>query len=266
VSIWRELVVYARVIAVGFEITFKTMINPMFLIFAILIQPMILALLALWMLPDAAETQAISVVVGAGLTGLWSIILFYSSGSLGFERRNRTLEPLAAAPTPLAVILFAKNLAYVAQWLASTVFAYGVISLALGHPLRIAQPGFFAISLALTLLAFVTFGLILGTAFLLNPELLRWRNGMEYPVYLLGGFLFPIALLPAWTTPLSYALAPYWAARILHASAIGAATWSEALLCWGLLLAFSAASVIASAWLFRRVLYKVRVDATLGQY
>jgi hypothetical protein len=39
----------------------------------------------------------------------------------------------------------------------------------------------------------------------------QWQNAMEFPVYILAGFLFPIALLPDWTGPISYALPPYWA-------------------------------------------------------
>jgi ABC-2 type transport system permease protein len=46
-------------------------------------------------------------------------------------------------------------------------------------------------------------------------------NCIEYPIFILCGILFPIEMLPKWTTPLSYILSPTWAARILRMSVEG---------------------------------------------
>jgi ABC-2 type transport system permease protein len=78
--------------------------------------------------------------------------------------------------------------------------------------------------------------------------------------------LFPIALLPDWTTPLSYLLSPYWAARALHGAARGEAGAAEMALCWGMMLLFSALYVGLARWLFQMVMRKARVDATLNMY
>ncbi|MBI5565728.1 MAG: ABC transporter permease, partial [Chloroflexi bacterium] len=98
----------------------------------------------------------------------------------------------------------------------------------------------------------------------LNPDVQRWQNGLEYPVYILCGFLFPIALLPGWTTPVSYLLAPYWAARALHATSSGGAEFSEVALCWGMMVLFSVVYVLVSRRLFRVMLRRARIAATLG--
>ena len=91
----------------------------------------------------------------------------------------------------------------------------------------------------------------------------QWQNAMEFPVYILAGFLFPIAMLPVWTVPISYALPPYWAAIALHGTTTGAASISNILSAWGLMLAFSIVDLLIASWLFKVMLYKVRVDATL---
>jgi len=83
-------------------------------------------------------------------------------------------------------------------------------------------------------------------------------------MYILAGFMFPIALLPGWTTPISYALAPYWAARALHATSSGNVSLSEVFLSWGMMLLFSVIYLLLSGWLFRVMVHKARVDATLS--
>ncbi len=65
-------------------------------------------------------------------------------------------------------------------------------------------------------------------------------------------------------TPLSYLLAPYWAARALHATSSGGADFGEVALCWGMMLLFSVIYVIISRGLFRLMLRRARTDATLN--
>ena len=83
-------------------------------------------------------------------------------------------------------------------------------------------------------------------------------------MFIVGGFLFPVILLPTWTTPISYVLAPFWAAQALHATSSGGASLGYVLLCWGLLVGFSVLYWFISAWLFRVLLRRAREEATLG--
>jgi ABC-2 type transport system permease protein len=121
----------------------------------------------------------------------------------------------------------------------------------------------FFISLIFTVFSLVCFGLILASFFILIPDFQRMVNTLEFPVYILCGFLFPIALLPGWTTPLSYILSPYWAAEALHGAAQGTLTNGQIMVAWGWMVFFSVVNVLASAWLYRVILRKARADATL---
>ncbi len=249
---------------VAAEMALRSNVLDSFVLFGLLLQPLIIAILAMWMLQDRGGDYAIFVVVGSGLTGLWSSLLFISGSGITSERWSGTLESLTGVPTPLTWIILGKNLANVTQSLVSMVVAYVLASLFFGYPLTVAQPLLFMVSLIFMVISFVAFGMVIAPAFVLNPDIQRWQNAMEFPVYILCGFLFPIALLPGWTTPLSYLLAPYWAARALHISSSLQGGTPEILACWGMMLLLSAVYLIVARRLFRITVRRARVDATLG--
>jgi ABC-2 type transport system permease protein len=252
-----------RVIFASFRITLYQNFIDSFILFGILVQPLIIAILGLWMLRERGGDYGIFVVVGSGMSGLWTSLVFVSGNSITVERWTGTLELLVGQPTPMHLIIYGKNLANVLQSLLSMVVSYLLASILFSIPIQIDQPLAFAFSLLLAVFAFVSFGLIVAPIFVMNPSVQRWQNSMEYPIYILAGFLFPIALLPDWTTPLSYLLAPYWAARALHGASSGGASLEELALSWGMMLLFSIIYVFASRLLFRVMLHKARVDATL---
>jgi ABC-2 type transport system permease protein len=260
----RTLIKYWRTILVVAEMTVRQQLMDGFIVFTVLFQPIIIAVMAMWMLKDKGPEYAMFVVVGSGLTGLWSSLLFISGNSINVERWFGTLESLVAIPTPFEVLAFGKNLANVLQSLFSMVLSYFVAAWLFGYPLEVQQPGLFAVSMALTVFAFICFGLVIAPIFIMSPAVQQWQNGLEFPVYLLGGFLFPIALLPGWTTPLSYLLPPYWAAVALHGSSTGGAAAQEVYFAWGMMGLFSLFDLLISARLFKVMLFKARADATLG--
>lgn len=260
----RVLFRYWRPVLVVAEMTIRQQLMDGFVVFTILFQPIMIALLGLWMLKGRGAEGAMFVVVGSGLTGLWSSMLFISGNSINIERWIGTLESLVAVPTPFEVVVFGKNLANVIQSLLSMILGYGVATLLFGYSLHIAQPLLFAASVLLTVLGFVCFGLVIAPIFVMSPAVQAWQNGMEFPVYVLCGFLFPIALLPGWTTPISYVLPPYWAAVALHGTSAGTASLDQTLLAWGMILLFSFVDLFLSSRLFKALLYRARADATLG--
>lgn len=260
----RLLAKYWRTILVVAEMNFRQQMTDGFILFTVLFQPIIIALLGLWMLKDKGADAAMFVVVGSGLTGLWSSLLFISGNSINSERWSGTLESLVAIPTPFEVIVVGKNLANVVQSLLSMVLGYFVAAFAFGYDLNIQQPLLFAASVVLAVIAFISFGLIIAPIFVMNPGVRAWQNAMEFPIYVMCGFLFPIALLPGWTTPVSYLLPPYWAAVALHGTSTGGAPVNATLFSWGMMLLFSLVDLLIASRLFKVMLYKARADATLG--
>jgi len=259
----RNLFRYWRTVVMVMQITLTNLMNDGFILFAVFFQPMIIALLALFMLKDKGADYGLFVVVGSGLTGLWSSLLFISGNSINDERWNGTLESLVAVPIPFEVIVFGKNLANVAQSILSMLVAYVLAAIFFGYSLNLSQPLLFIVSLALTVFAFVSFGLLIAPIFVMYRSVQQWQNAMEFPIYILAGFLFPIALLPNWTTPLSYILPPYWAAIALHGTSTANAPLNQLLFAWAMMILFSVIDLVIASRLFTYMLYKVRVDATL---
>jgi ABC-2 type transport system permease protein len=235
-----------------------------FVIFGIFVQPLLMALLAFWMMRDHGSAGVIYIVIGSGMTGLWTAALFLGGTSITGERWYGTLESVVAAPASLQTVIFGKNLAAIVQSLGAMAVSYLLAGLIFGNLPAMARPGWFILVLALSITSYVISGLLLGALFILNPEILRFQNGLEFPIYILAGFLFPIALLPGWTTPLSYVLAPYWAARALHGASSGA-TDSEIILALAVMVGVTLIYLLLAQFLLRRVMHRARVEASLGR-
>jgi ABC-2 type transport system permease protein len=253
-----------RVLGTVFVLHLKQMAVDSWVIFTVIVQPLIVALLAIYMLRETEGFQAIYVIVGSAMTGLWSGTIYISSRGIDTERWSGTLEQIVGSPTSVALVITGKALANVTLSLCSMLFSYPIAALFFGFRLSVAEPLLFLVSLALTVVAFISMALVIAPIFSMNPGSFIWANALEFPVYILGGFLFPILLLPAWTTPISYALSPYWAARALHAMSSGGAPIAEVFVSWSWLIAACIVYWIVSAWLFRVLLRRARVQATLG--
>lgn len=260
----KKLAIYWRVIIDSAEMALRQNMVDAFVLFGVLVQPIIIALLAFWMLGDKGGDIIIFMVIGSGMTGLWSTCLFISGNSIGEERWTGTLELIVSTPTPVAVIIIGKVLANVFLSLASMVLSYTLAILLFGYLPVIQQPLLFALSLIFTVITYTCFALMIAPLFVMNPEVQRFQNGLEFPVYILAGFMFPIALLPFWTTPFSYIISPYWAARALHATSSSWNGMNEMLLCWGMMAALSIVYIAVASLLFRKLLDRARVDATLN--
>lgn len=261
---YKRLRFYLRTIAQVLVLQFKQLAVDGFIIFTVLVQPLLIAVTGLWMLREQRGNYAIFVVVGSGMTGLWSSLLYITGSNINVERWMGTLEMLVGTPTPLAVSIIGKTLSNVLMSLSSMILGYALAALIFRFPLTLAHPFLFAVSLLCTVVAFAAFGLLIAPFFAINVQMQQWINALEFPMYILAGFLFPVALLPGWTTPVSYALAPYWAARALHAASSGSGPASDVFLSWGMMLIFSLLYLLISGWLFRIMVRRARVDATLS--
>jgi ABC-2 type transport system permease protein len=253
-----------RVIWTVFRMHLKQVAVNSFVIISVIVQPLIIALLAIYLLRDTEGFQAIYVIVGSAIGGLWTGTLSFSTFNIGFERRAGTLESIIGSPTHLATVIIGKTLANTVMSLSSMLFSYPIAALLFGYRLTVAHPFLFAVSLLLTVLAMISLGMVIAPLMAVNVGAGVWVNVLEWPMYILGGFLFPVSLLPAWTTPISYALSPYWAARALHATSSGGLPLSDVFTSWGLLVGFSVVYWFISAWLFRVLLRRAREEATLG--
>jgi ABC-2 type transport system permease protein len=253
-----------RVGWVAADLQFREVAVNNFLLFGALVQPFFIGVTTMFMLRHRPDFDPMYVVVGAALSGLWSTLLFSGSGAITHERWLGTLELLVASPTSLVVIFGGKLVGTLAFSLVSLVLSYGVGAWLFGYSLTIADPAGFAISLVFALVALWVMGMLFA------PLAIYWRpvgqflGVLEYPIFSLSGFLFPILLLPGWMTPISDVLPPYWAAVAMHGAARGDLDLAGQARAWINILAASAVMLVISLAMFRAVVVRARRAGTLA--
>src|SRR6266542_2494452 len=172
--------------------------------------------------PEASEAATLLyAAIGAGLMGIWSATLFGSGGAIQWQRYQGTLELLVAAPVPFVLVLVPLTLA------TATIGVYSLTAtllwgwLLFDVPLRVAHPLELALAVPATVLGLGLLGLVLASTFVLYRHANALSNLLEYPVWLVTGLLTGLALLPGWTRPISWALAPTWGVKALREAALG---------------------------------------------
>jgi ABC-2 type transport system permease protein len=254
-----------RVIYIAMIFHLKQIAVDSFVIFTVIVQPLLVATLAIYMLRRNTDFEAIYVIIGSALTGLWSGTLFFSSSNINFERRAGTLELIVASPTHLAMVVLGKTLANTGMSLGSILISYPMAALLFGFHLKIVNPVLFFISTLFAILSFISLSLLVSSFMSVSLGARVWENALEFPMYILSGFMFPITLLPIWVTPLSYVLAPFWVARVLHMTAVhNTISQLEVVRIWGYIFVLALIYCFISAWLFKVLLKKARAESTLG--
>lgn len=253
-----------RVAAMAAEVQARELAVNGFMLFGAILQPFFIGVTAMYMLRHRSDFDPMYVLVGTALSGVWSVILFSGSFAITSDRWAGTLELLVAAPTPLFLVFGGKLVGALLFSVSSLALSYVIGAALFGYDLRIVDPLGFAVSLALAFASLWAVGMMFAPLGILWRTVGRFLAGLEYPVYALAGFLFPILLLPEWTRPVTYALAPYWAAEALHGTASGALGRDDLARAWLLLAVTGIVALGVSYRLFGIVLDRARRAGTLA--
>jgi ABC-2 type transport system permease protein len=198
--------------------------------------------------------------LGASVMGVWSSTSVAASSALQRERWYGTLELLVATPAHFSLVLLPITIAMstIGVYSMAATFLWGRLLFGIG--LQIAHPLLFALAVPTTILSIGMLG------FLLSVTVVRYRtawalgNALEYPVWLVCGFLVPLSLFPGWVRPISWALAPTWGVRAIREAALGGAPLKDVAVCLALGLGYAVLGVL----LVETVLRSARSRATLS--
>lgn len=211
-----------RLLYVGWAFNMKSLTLSGFFIIVSVISPVIFASIAYFMFEAGARPGSLLfVAIGAGMMGIWSAVLFGSGGAIQWQRWQGTLEYCIAVPPAFIWVILPLTIA------TATIGLYSLTSTLLWGwlffdvPFEVAHPAWFIVSLPVAVLALGLLGLVLASTFVLYRNANALSNLLEYPVWLVTGLLTGLALLPGWTRPLSWVLAPTWGVRALRESALG---------------------------------------------
>lgn len=198
--------------------------------------------------------------IGAAAMGIWTSQTTTAATLVQRERWAGTLELVVAAPTPFAFVVLPITFGM------ATLGLYSVVAVVLWDwwlfdlPLQVENWPGFVLSILMATFTIALFG------FLLSVTVVRYRtawaigSALEYPGWLLCGFVVPLALLPGWVQPLSWALAPTWGVQAMRASAAGESPWFDLAMCAAVGLAYA----LLAAWLGNRLIDSARRHATLS--
>jgi hypothetical protein len=210
-----------------------------------IIAPFIFTAVALVLFRNVSGSVALYAVLGGGMMGMWGNTLYGSGFALAFDRWNGTIEYVLATPSRLVWIIAGRSASNAVLGLINALAILAVVTVGYG-----------------------ALGVVFCSAFLLSRSASVMTNGLEFPIYVASGSMFPIALLPFWSHPLSLSLGPTWgidAMRYATDSAytgLGFGYWID-------LSAVLVSTIVYLAigfWLFMVAEKKVRDDATLVEY
>lgn len=190
-------------------------------VFAVLVEPVAYALIMGLLFRGAPPDRAAAAVLGAGMMGSWVSVLYAAASSLQTSRQMATLEPVIATPTPLYRVTAASSVGAVVVGLVPLAVAGLVGRLVFGLRVAPAAPGLFAAGVVLFALGLVTVGMLLAPLFVLYPHATALANVGDYPAFIIGGLLVPVAFLPGWLRPVSYVFPPSWGVWILQDALAG---------------------------------------------
>lgn len=230
-----------------------------------LVFPLLFAMVGLYVLNarGASSSHVVYGVLGGGLIGYWSVAYIDAGNSIQDERWSGTLEQIFATPTPLWVILLGKVCAGLLFGLLSFIPTAAFAYVGFHAVLPALDPWKFVISLGVLTLSFFCVALGLAPLFALWRWAFTMINGFELGVYILCGFMFPVAALAPWAQGVAGVLAPTWAVRALYASTVTEGPHDFAL--WWLAAAgLSIAYLVGAYFLYGFVEREARVSGELA--
>jgi ABC-2 type transport system permease protein len=250
-----------RLVGVSWWLQFKMIMRSPFDGFGNVVYPLFFATTAFFVFRagDSPRTL-IYASFGAAVMGMWSSVSTSAGSAMQRERWWGTLELLVSAPRHFSLVLLPATLGL------ATVGIYNLAATLLwgrflfGVHLTIQHPLLFALAIAGTVLSFAGLGFLFAVSFVRFRAAWVLGNFFEYPVWLICGFLVPLALLPDWVHPISWALAPTWGMSAIRESALGGSPLPDLGACLALGLAYVTAGVLVTD----RVLRAARVSGTLS--
>jgi ABC-2 type transport system permease protein len=157
-------------------------------------------------------------VIAPFYMSLWWFALFNGGWVIQMERWAGTIDYLLAAPVSFASVVIGRISTTMIAGSVSLIEVWAFGRYVLGATITIHHPGVFAASLVLTLVAMTTTSLLMANLFILGRDAATFSNSASYPIYLLGGILVPVALLPGWLQPITNVVFLSWSSRLLRGS------------------------------------------------
>jgi ABC-2 type transport system permease protein len=250
-----------RLLAIGWLFHLKMLTRSAFNFWLGIIYPLFFASAAFFMFRAGDDPKPLLYAsLGAAVMGIWGATSTSAGAAMARERWTGTLELLVAAPTHFAMVLLPVTIAMATIGIYSMAATLAWGWLVFGIPLHVGDPLAFSLAVPATVVSLGALGFLLAVAFVRFRQAWALGNMLEYPVWLISGFLVPLTLFPDWVRPISWALAPTWGISAIREAALGGSPYTDIAVALGLGIIYTAAGVL----LVNRALRSARAKATLS--
>ena len=203
-------------------------------------------------------------VIGGGIMGMWSGIVFISSYDISGDRRSGMLELIVGSPTPLSSVAAIRSLTNVLTGFANLLLVFLIAAAIFDFSFRNANLWGTAISFLLLLFSMWCISIFLANFFAWSRISGSFVEFLEMPVAILCGFMFPIRVLPSWMQFISGFIPVRWALEAMNESLIGSTNPSFLLEHWGFALGISFITLAISSVMQKKVQNIIRINGELS--
>lgn len=243
-----------------------SMARPMFQ-FVIWISPLFYATITYFVYGGQSPERIFQyVVLGSGFMALWTSIVYSSASDINRERMYGTLENIFVAPASFAFIIIGKIVGNTIWGFISMLLSFFYLKFVFQVEMPFTNPLFLSIAILTVVFAISVFAFVMALLFTLSRQAEALMNFIEYPIFLICGFLFPVSILPNWVQPISLLLLPTWAIELLRKVLNVGSTSAEILNTFIILLFLTFIYCVIAYICYRAVDQKARLDGKLGVY
>jgi ABC-2 type transport system permease protein len=211
-----------------------------------------------------AVPDLVYVIIGGGIMGLWSSLVFTSFYDISNDRREGTLELIIGSPTSFSTVLAVKTTTNVLTGSISMLLSFLVVKLFFNFSIPSYNFPFIIISLLILMFGFWCIGFFLAHFRVWSRVTGMFINYLELPVSILAAFMFPIDYLPRSILWLSNSIPVRWGVTGLNTSFSTQLQFSTIWQDWALALAVSFAYLLVTYTLSRKVHDMIRVSGELS--
>ena len=203
-------------------------------------------------------------VIGGGVMGMWSGLVFSSTYDITGDRLYGTLELIVGSPTSLTTVESIRTLTNVLAGLFSMSLAFVAALAVFGYSLSDVNFWGAGISLLFLLFAMWCIGVFLANFLAWSRLSGAFLNYLEMPVAFLCGFMYPIRVLPGWLQTLSGVIPIRWALQAMNESLLGNRDWSFLGSHWVISFCISLIVLAITRWLQVKVHDSIRLSGELS--
>ncbi|WP_435174279.1 ABC transporter permease [Actinacidiphila sp. bgisy145] len=155
------------------------------------------------------------VVSGILLMAFWTSTVWNGAGILSLERAEGVLSAGLFGVRSALVVLVGKSLGSSVLSVGSILATVAATLAALRQPIAFGDVGWLLVGLLVVVCSGTALGMLLACVFLVSRYGSQISGALMYPVFLLGGLLIPLRLIPRPLGALSWLISFRWAMEFL---------------------------------------------------